>query len=559
MVCLSIQCVAIENPCPIFLQQFLSQFTPQQQNKIFETLKKDPELLKEANEFFELLPKIQSGQISVRDPHLLDLVENVGAKLVNTGKLSEILKQVAVEVKKMGKLPASLSPQKLDELITMASTAFDAELSARGLTQLSAGVKYEAWSSLAARLTTETQNAVAAILRKHPGQSGFEIPEFVKTFEKQTHTSFTKNNEIELLVNGSASFPMRAKLIENEKESINIMSWAFYDDITGNTFADQLIKKAKEGVPVRVMVDGQVALQPEHLQVLKRMEDNGCQVIRWRSTDPLRRFDGQHRKIMIFGDQEMVGGGMNFGDVYSHMGPESTPKWRDTDIHVKGPAAFDAQKLFTDLWNEQIAKRGVIDGKTLSPIELKTPIFKNSGNSKMTLVNHQPGRDENIYRANLIAIEGASKTINIQNAYVILDPATYKALLRAKKRGVRVRVMTNSLESVDEPIVSFPIMESVNRMAKQSFEVYVKKGPTLHSKAMTVDGIYSWIGSHNFHPRSFRYEGEVTMNVLDSKFTKKVDDMIQADIDQATQINKPITLPKNIQANGIGFYLYDQL
>jgi len=552
--------IAIENPCPVFLQKFLTQLTPQQQLKMADLIKKDPDLAKESNELFDLLPKIQSGQASVRDPHLLDLVENIGAKLQNSGKLPDLLRQIAAQAKQMGKLPASLTPEKLDGLITMASSAFDAELSARGLTTLSQGAKYEDWTKLATRMTTETENAVKDILAKNPGKSGFEIPEFVKTFEQQTGSTFTDGNEIKLLINGEASFAERARLIDAAKERIHIMSWAFYDDVTGNTFADQLIKKAKGGVEVKVMVDGQVALQPDHMQVLKRMEDNGIQVIRWRSTDPLRRFDGQHRKFMIFDNQEVVGGGMNFGDVYSHMGPETTAKWRDTDVYMKGPATLDAQKLYAKLWNEQITKRGVIDGKTLSPIEVKAPVFDGTNTSKISLVNHQPGQGENVYRANLLAIEGATKTIDIENAYFILDPATYRALLRAKKRGVRVRILTNSATSVDEPIVSMPIMQSVNRLAKQDFEVYVKAGTnTLHSKAMTVDGMYSWIGSYNFHPRSFRYEGEVTMNVLDPNFAKATQDMFQADIDIATRVKTPIALPKNMGATAVGYYLYDQL
>lgn len=559
-LCLGNTSIAVENQCPAFLTQILGQLSPQQQLKVGAILRNDPELMKDAMEIMNLLPKIQSGELSVRDPHLLELVTNLGTKLQNTGKLPEMLTAVAAQLKKAGKIPATMPEEKLKMMIAMASTVIDAELSARGLTKFSVGVKYEPWSKLGNRLTSEIQHAIAETMKKNPGKSGFENPEFVKIFEQQTDSMFTSKNEVRLLVNGTESFPLRTEKIESAKKSIRVMSWAFYDDVTGNTFANQLIKKAKEGVDVKVMVDGQIALQPIHAGTLKQMEENGVQVIRWRSTDPLRRFDGQHRKFLIVDDQELIGGGMNFGDVYSHMGPETTAKWRDTDVYIKGPAVTDAQKLYARLWNEQITNRGVIDGKTHTPLELTTPHFETTTSAKISLVNHQPGVDENIYRANLMAIEGATKTIDIENAYFILDPATYKALLRAKKRGVKVRILTNSAHSVDEPIVSYPIMESVNRLAKQDFEVYVKEGTTtLHSKALTVDGMYSWVGSHNFHPRSFRYEGEITMNVLDADFAKKVQAMIQADIDKAIRIKEPVKLPPNLQADAIGYYLYDQL
>lgn len=546
--------IAAGELCPTFLNSMLSSLTPKQKIQLTQFLKNDPELLADATELLKLIPKIQEGQLTVRDPHLLDLVTRVTSKLQNTGKLPDILKALALEFKKSGKLPASFPPEKLDMMITMASIAIDAELSARGLTTLSKGVKYESWSNISTRLNMEIKNSISEILNKNPGKSGFEIPEFVKVFEKQTGSKFSNGNEVKLLIDGPTAFAERTRLIELEKKKIHVMSWAFYDDVTGKTYADLFIKKAKEGVDVRVMVDGQVTLQPKYNQMLKKMEENGVKIVRWRSTNPQRRFDGQHRKFIVFGDQQVIGGGMNFGDEYSHLGAEHVQKWRDTDYYLKGPSAVDAENLFAKLWNEQ---------NTNSKLQIRKSkniqFSKSNQSTKVSFINHQPGQGENIYRANLMAIEGATKTIDIENAYFILDPATYKALLRAKKRGVRVRILTNSAQSVDEPIVSYPIMETVNRLAQQNFEVYVKKGTTLHTKAMTVDGLYSWIGSHNFHPRSFRYEGELTMNALDANFAKKVEEMFQTDINQAIQIKEPVKLPSNLQADVVGFYLYDQL
>jgi cardiolipin synthase len=545
--------LAVENPCLPFLTQVLSSSSHSLTKSPIQTLKDDPKLQADALELLILLPFIQSGKIPVRDPYVLDLVSRLGSQLQDTGKLPDILKAVAEQAKAMGKLPPQITPENLDTMIAMGSNAIDAELSARGMTRLSTGAKYEEWNALGNRLTSEIQEAIRRTLIKNPGKSGFEDPEFIRIFEQQTGTRFRQGNEIRLLINGPASFAERTRLIANARKSIHVASWAFYDDVTGFSFSDQLIKKAAEGVDVRVMVDGQIALHPGHLQTLKKMEDNGVQVVRWRSTDPLRRFDGQHRKFIIFDDQEVVGGGMNFGDVYSHMGAENTPKWRDTDVYIKGPLALDAKRLFAKLWNGQ---------NTGSKVPLPGSIGFDavSNPSKIALVNHQPGQGENIYRANLLAIEGASRTIDIENAYFILDPATYKALLRAKTRGVRVRILTNSAQSVDEPIVSYPIMASVNRLARQNFEVYVKEGTqTLHTKAMTVDGLYSWVGSHNFHPRSFRYEGEITMNVLDADFARKVRNMIQDDLNRAIRIKEPVELPKNLATDAVGFYFYDQL
>jgi phosphatidylserine/phosphatidylglycerophosphate/cardiolipin synthase-like enzyme len=77
-------------------------------------------------------------------------------------------------------------------------------------------------------------------------------------------------------------------------------------------------------------------------------------------------------------------------------------------------------------------------------------------------------------------------------------------------------------------------LDSLARLAKNGAEVYTKKiygdSTTLHSKVLAVDGIFSWIGSHNFHPRSYRYEREVVLASFDPHLAAEYEAMFEGDI-----------------------------
>ena len=136
-----------------------------------------------------------------------------------------------------------------------------------------------------------------------------------------------------------------------------------------------------------------------------------------------------------------------------------------------------------------------------------------------------------------------------------------QSFLDALERGVKVRILTNSAESVDEPIVSAPILSSLPDLIAEGAEVYLKQGDTLHSKFMVVDGIYSSVGSYNLHPRSHRYEGEMTINTLDTQTASQLTTAFEKDIQAAKRVSAAdqIQVPENVFTQLTGRYFFDQL
>src|SRR5262249_19779089 len=117
----------------------------------------------------------------------------------------------------------------------------------------------------------------------------------------------------------------------------------------------------------------------------------------------------------------------------------------------------------------------------------------------------------------------------------------------------------NSIESIDVPEMAYLIIKGVNQLVSEGFDVYLKKGDTLHSKVMNVDGIYSWVGSYNFHPQSYRYEGEVIRTVIDKTFSGEIHKALEKDYEAAQHITKPVPIPKSIFSDMMNLWFRDQL
>lgn len=454
-----------------------------------------------------------------------------------TKQLEPALKALAESALESGALPP-MPAEQVNEMIGRASGMIDAQFRERGMTPDTVGTVYVDWD------TMSTQHLAAVRRTQAPprvagGLSLLTDKTFLAELEELQGSPFRDGNRVTVLTDGPASFAERDRLIDEAKDSIHLMSWAIYDDQTGWDTVHKLVEKSRQGVDVKVMVDGQVSRHLAHDDTAKFLEDNGVPVVRWQDSD--RPYDGNHRKMMIVDGKEAVVGGINVGDVYSHRYGEA--KWRDTDILLTGPAVADGSKLFAELWNQQAERKGlalVEDGFVPS-----APL----GSVKSAVVNHNPGPqgDAHILLATMKAIEGATESVDIENAYFINTPGMKDVLLKALDDGVRVRLLTNSAESIDEPLISGPILASLPELVAAGAEVYLKKGDTLHSKFMTVDGVFSSVGSHNHHPRSQRFEGEMVVNSLDANLAASLTGAFESDIAAAQKIEKPedIVVPES--------------
>jgi cardiolipin synthase len=210
--------------------------------------------------------------------------------------------------------------------------------------------------------------------------------------------------------------------------------------------------------------------------------------------------------------------------------------WRDTDLLVRGPVVAEAERLF--------ARLGPSSARTPPPprAAVESPTPSRTGR-RAAIVDHVPGDDDPILASLLKAIDGARRSVELENAYVIRPPGLVKACADAVARGVRVRLLTNSLESLDEAILGYAVLRTAHEFAASGVEVYVKQGDTLHSKFALVDGEFAQLGSYNLHPRSRHLEGEVVVNLLDPSAVAALRAAFEQDVAAARRVRGPADAP----------------
>ncbi|MCM2267364.1 MAG: phosphatidylserine/phosphatidylglycerophosphate/cardiolipin synthase family protein [Elusimicrobiales bacterium] len=434
---------------------------------------------------------------------------------------------------------AKMTPQEAARVFSMY---VGAELESSGNVE---GVNaVEGWDDLTARHLALTR----------PGSPVLNTSSFLAELGAIQHTPFSAGNKITPLIDGAASFGKRAELIRAAKRSVYLTTWAFYDDETGHHTADLLIEKKKQGLDVRLMIDKDTAGLYDK-GVLAKMERAGITVLRYQPK--AKNYYEFHSKILITDGKYAILGGMNIGNEYSHMA--GVEKWRDTDVLVQGPALKDAMKFFAEAWNAQAAEDGLALRASASAYDA-TP----AGGAQASIVWNTPGQEPYILLSMLRAMYGAKERINIENAIFVMMPAVRQAILDARARGVEVNILSNSLETIGDKMMSGLILGEFPELMKAGVNVYLKEGGLhhrLHSKFMTVDGVYGTIGSFNLQPRSIRYVMEITVNFADRQAVSALDDAFRADMAAAKHAKKvkDLQIPKVPVKGLIHKFMFNQL
>ena len=372
--------------------------------------------------------------------------------------------------------------------------------------------------------------------------TSFDCENYELDFANVAKSVVGKGDDFEILPN-QRSFELRKELIKNATKTIHIFVWAIIDDETGTAFATQLLDvlERNPGIDIRIVVDGNMA-NLYGRKVLKNIYKKSLgkiKVMKWKSRK--YRANGNHRKLMIVDGEHIIVGGMNIGNDYSHIATDKG--WRDVDIYLRGEKAAEvASNQFSKIWNRQIVEFPKLEKKLGMMSALETDQVLNG--TSVVFVDQHPGSavDEayhNIHISLVKLLRDSSESIDIENAYFIMDPIIKKEIEKVIKRGVKVRIFTNSDKSVDETIVSMPIMHSARDAVTMGAKVYLRNGTPLHSKYLIVDKKITMVGSFNLHPRSLRFDAENVAVVFDEAFAQKMTTHFENGIESAAYFDNP--------------------
>ncbi|CAN5774129.1 N/A [soil metagenome] len=312
---------------------------------------------------------------------------------------------------------------------------------------------------------------------------------------------------VEVLRDGEAAFPAMIAAIEAATKSVLFATYILVADATGNRFKDALVARAKAGVAARVMYDavGSFGLPESFIQELRVA---GVEVVSfnpialWRQRYRLSHRD--HRKILVVDDAVAFTGGINISDDYA-AASEGGGGWHDMHCRVTGPVVLDIARMFRRTWH----RIGGPKFPPISPARSGTP----NGDAFTRLLDNTRLRQRGVVRrAYLHVIRSARKSILIENAYFLPDRALRRALTRAARRGVDVRIIVPGHNDVR--MVGWASLYVCRRLTRLGVQVLRWRGPMMHAKMATIDAAWSTIGSYNFDAQSRFSNLELTVEML---------------------------------------------
>jgi len=336
-------------------------------------------------------------------------------------------------------------------------------------------------------------------------------------------------NSVEVLENG-AFFDVLLQRIGLARESVHFETFLWKAGSLGQRLADALSERARSGVQVRVMLDATGSKKIGEATTRQMKEAGCCVVFFHRKT--LRNIgvlnDRDHRKLVVIDGREAFVGGHCIVDHW--LGDAEDGKhFADVSLRLRGPIVHSVQSAFSENWIEETGDVFVGDGVF--------PALEHEGDVLIHAAFIKPeGSPPAVKILHHTAICLARKRIWIQNPYFIPEPEAIDAFGQAVSRGVDVRVMMPSTAGSDNPMVQHAGHRNFEKLLRCGVRLFEYPHTLLHQKVMTIDGVWSAIGSSNFDDRSFETNDEITLGVLDEATAQRLDAIFEKYVPRCKEI-----------------------
>jgi cardiolipin synthase A/B len=337
-------------------------------------------------------------------------------------------------------------------------------------------------------------------------------------------------NSVELLENGRY-FDVLLERIRAAERSVHFETFLWKEGTIGRTLAATLSERARAGRHVRVLLDANGAKEIAS-ETVGQMREAGCRVAFFHD-GALRNIgllnDRDHRKLVVIDGHEAFVGGHCIVDTW--LGNAQDHRFNaDLSVRVRGPIVNTLQGVFSENWVGETTEvfggddhfpRLACAGQTC----IHAAYLKPEGSAPAVKILHH------------IAICLARERIRIQNPYFIPQPAAIDALGEAVRRGVDVRVLMPSTSGSDNPTVQHAAHRNFEKLLRCGVRLFEYPHTLLHQKVMTVDGVWSALGSSNFDDRSFETNDELTLGILDRDLARQLDAIFDRYVARAEEVH----------------------
>ncbi len=354
------------------------------------------------------------------------------------------------------------------------------------------------------------ENADAAELAHVRAPASGWLASLSKELDAKTNTRATVGNQVRVFIDGESALPEILAAIDAATTTICYETYNFLPhDPVAQQVAEHLMRARKRGVEVRVVVDafGSRDILFVHNKTLAELRQHGVEVHEYNPIDNLNDLNPRrdHRKVVLVDGSTAFVGGMNTGVRF--MGKRSTPGRRhDAFARIRGPAVAKVAQSFVKSWQKAGGSAFALATSTVAP-------QTQTSGTTVRIVEQGPSEAKSIRAAYLTLIEHATSEINIENSFPLADDIA-QALVRAAKRGVRVRLIAGT----GEGILGIAARRKFSALRKAGVEIFFY--PTrVHTKAMSVDGQVCTIGSANFDNVALAHNREIICLIEDPSFT----------------------------------------
>ena len=397
-----------------------------------------------------------------------------------------------------------------------------------------------------------------------------------------------------LLNQGPNALDWRLRAIDSASRSIDLQTFLWSFDVAGGLVLDHLINAADRGVKVRVLIDDTFLVAEDQMLLALARHPN----IEYRVFNPFKRRGGNmmtrqmlnlaefgrldhrmHNKAMVVDNHVAIVGGRNLADEY--FGLHDDANFRDLELLLGGPIVTRISAEFDNYWNdrwslpiellshqqasaEQLAHARHLAATNANVHAEETEaamvtrwrdVIAGADTGQAILYTDRPpdGNPDNPEEAPVQVAEelvrlfdGAREEIIIISAYLIPTPHLEGAVERALDRGVRVRMLTNSIGSNNHLTAHSAYRNHIDTLLGHGSELYEvrvdadererymltpvgRKILALHAKGLIIDRDKVFIGSANLDPRSLRINTEMGFLVISEDFNRSVRDAVDVD------------------------------
>ncbi len=344
----------------------------------------------------------------------------------------------------------------------------------------------------------------------------------------------TDNNDIRIFTDGREKFGTLLSEMDHARNYIHVQYYIIKNDELWKEIEEVLVRKARQGVEVRVLFDS-MGCRGMHHSDWARLQKAGIKTAEFfpalLGKLQLRVNYRNHRKIVVIDGRIGFVGGFNVGREY--IGKDRKfGYWRDTHVCIEGSAVTSLAVRFVLDWNYAARENLFLEDRLF-----EIPTYVRNGRDPVQIISSGPdSRSQEIRNNYLRLIHMARKNIYIQTPYFIPDDDIRDALEIAAKSGIDVRIMIPC--KPDHPFVYWATYSYLGEMIEAGARCYTYDNGFLHAKCMCVDGLVTCMGTANMDIRSFSLNFEVNAVIYSARTTERLMDAFENDIAKSTLVTR---------------------